>query len=41
MVHTVTPYIGVWIETRLGLLGNQRGRVTPYIGVWIETNEEN
>ena len=34
---SVTPYVGVWIETAeleddpLGII------VTPYVGVWIET----
>ena len=37
MQPTVTPYVGVWIET---LHAHERvlaGVVTPYVGVWIET----
>ena len=37
MAISVTPYMGVWIETghRSSLL--HRTKVTPYMGVWIET----
>ena len=35
--NTVTPYVGVWIETAsLPPTGNCVS-VTPYVGVWIET----
>ena len=35
----VTPYVGVWIETQLLVMGRKRtGEVTPYVGVWIETS---
>ena len=34
----VTPYAGVWIETRSeGEIMSGR-KVTPYAGVWIETS---
>ena len=33
----VTPYVGVWIETRDKSLGYSELTVTPYVGVWIET----
>ena len=38
MIYTVTPHVGVWIETI-----NKKGdyyveKVTPHVGVWIETN---
>ena len=35
--HAVTPYVGVWIETRINCLIPCFGIVTPYVGVWIET----
>ena len=34
---TVTPYVGVWIETGEGTIVNMPRSVTPYVGVWIET----
>ena len=34
---TVTPYVGVWIETLLCYARILLGIVTPYVGVWIET----
>ena len=34
---TVTPYVGVWIETDLSALSIRATEVTPYVGVWIET----
>ena len=37
MALTVTPYVGVWIETRKVLWSYQLRMVTPYVGVWIET----
>ena len=33
----VTPHVGVWIETGVGITGEWRYRVTPHVGVWIET----
>ena len=34
---TVTPYVGVWIETTLTAGALTLDTVTPYVGVWIET----
>ena len=34
----VTPFVGVWIETRRLNLHYQRPGVTPFVGVWIETS---
>ena len=36
-VVTVTPYVGVWIETVVQSHSKVDQRVTPYVGVWIET----
>ena len=36
-ICNVTPYVGVWIETRLYRRIVNRFVVTPYVGVWIET----
>ena len=33
----VTPYVGVWIETKSTLSMTYYQKVTPYVGVWIET----
>ena len=33
----VTPYMGVWIETKNSICVSDIVRVTPYMGVWIET----
>ena len=33
----VTPFVGVWIETRYFVLGMNKYYVTPFVGVWIET----
>ena len=33
----VTPFVGVWIETRLGISLSLLPHVTPFVGVWIET----
>ena len=33
----VTPYVGVWIETKEISALMVRIKVTPYVGVWIET----
>ena len=34
----VTPYVGVWIETKSSMTNTSKPRVTPYVGVWIETD---
>ena len=34
---TVTPYVGVWIETLKSMPQLKGFIVTPYVGVWIET----
>ena len=34
---SVTPHVGVWIETTLIPLASIQSRVTPHVGVWIET----
>ena len=34
----VTPYVGVWIETRPIDFLCRVLNVTPYVGVWIETD---
>ena len=34
---TVTPFVGVWIETADLIDGVQTANVTPFVGVWIET----
>ena len=36
-VHYVTPFVGVWIETRKVGREDTGGSVTPFVGVWIET----
>ena len=36
---TVTPYVGVWIETPELLKAVDHCHVTPYVGVWIETSD--
>ena len=33
----VTPFVGVWIETRSSCFIARSCRVTPFVGVWIET----
>ena len=33
----VTPYVGVWIETKSEQKQLHKDKVTPYVGVWIET----
>ena len=35
--NAVTPYVGVWIETRESEGESEHAPVTPYVGVWIET----
>ena len=37
-VSTVTPCVGVWIETNNRSTIVIASRVTPCVGVWIETN---
>ena len=34
---TVTPHVGVWIETQYVSLVGTIPEVTPHVGVWIET----
>ena len=34
----VTPYVGVWIETKWHCVEHSQPEVTPYVGVWIETS---
>ena len=34
---TVTPFVGVWIETQLARMTELYFEVTPFVGVWIET----
>ena len=36
-VGSVTPYVGVWIETLQVGHAKRLHCVTPYVGVWIET----
>ena len=36
-VFSVTPFVGVWIETSLGCCPGLLPSVTPFVGVWIET----
>ena len=33
----VTPFVGVWIETRTSRKKSLKSSVTPFVGVWIET----
>ena len=35
--HFVTPFVGVWIETRYVQTASEKMSVTPFVGVWIET----
>ena len=35
---SVTPFVGVWIETYRGDITARELRVTPFVGVWIETS---
>ena len=37
IIYIVTPYVGVWIETRMWTYFAMLPHVTPYVGVWIET----
>ena len=37
MFESVTPCVGVWIETRSSTPTRTRTPVTPCVGVWIET----
>ena len=34
---SVTPFVGVWIETPQGEYKMKTTMVTPFVGVWIET----
>ena len=37
MGRSVTPFVGVWIETQLPYVQAYQDIVTPFVGVWIET----
>ena len=37
MAGLVTPFVGVWIETKVTDGNMQEYVVTPFVGVWIET----
>ena len=37
MKITVTPHVGVWIETYEQVTSYVLCDVTPHVGVWIET----
>ena len=37
MQLTVTPHVGVWIETYSPRAPTALNTVTPHVGVWIET----
>ena len=37
MDTTVTPFVGVWIETYFTRTAPLETAVTPFVGVWIET----
>ena len=37
----VTPFVGVWIETRKSRIFALEKGVTPFVGVWIETHGTN
>ena len=37
LIAAVTPFVGVWIETRISRGMSRAIRVTPFVGVWIET----
>ena len=36
-LYTVTPHVGVWIETIVQPIQSSSSVVTPHVGVWIET----
>ena len=38
MSFSVTPFVGVWIETLQEANVRKANAVTPFVGVWIETN---
>ena len=37
MYTSVTPFVGVWIETENTARQYETSLVTPFVGVWIET----
>ena len=39
LVHQVTPFVGVWIETVISTIYPIAITVTPFVGVWIETRQ--
>ena len=40
-LRSVTPFVGVWIETKDQIEYSSAIIVTPFVGVWIETLKEN
>ena len=40
LTSLVTPYVGVWIETKGLRIRVNSIDVTPYVGVWIETTRQ-
>ena len=36
---SVTPFVGVWIETVCAHWLQDKADVTPFVGVWIETSK--
>ena len=40
IVNSVTPHVGVWIETFTPFDNLRPVAVTPHVGVWIETVKE-
>ena len=37
LATSVTPFVGVWIETGYRCFCSKHTEVTPFVGVWIET----
>ena len=35
--YFVAPYVGAWIETKVGCSTSLPTKVAPYVGAWIET----
>ena len=36
---TVTPFMGVWVETTTSRMSQAGSDVTPFMGVWVETSQ--
>ena len=36
-IYYVAPYVGAWIETKMGIEKAMEATVAPYVGAWIET----